>query len=101
MVPEALPVVLGAKVAVNVVVWPTASVKGSDTPLMAKPVPLTVAWETVTLAVPEFVKVTVGELLVVPTVTLPKVRLAGEADSVPTDATAVPKADAGHDLDQT
>ena len=41
--PVMLPVVVGAKVALIVMLWPAASVNGRDSPLMLKPVPVTVA----------------------------------------------------------
>jgi len=57
--PEALPVTVGAKVAVKLVLWPAVRVRGSERPLMLNPVPVTVACETVTLPVPLLVRVTV------------------------------------------
>ena len=57
--PEALPGVVGAKVAVKLVVWPAVRVRGSESPLMLKPAPATVACEMVTLPVPVFASVTV------------------------------------------
>ena len=76
--PVRLPVVVGAKATLTVVVWPAARVRGSESPLRVNPVPVKLACDTVTLAVPELVKVTVWELLL-PTVTFPKLRLAGLA----------------------
>ena len=58
MLPLALPVVVGAKVALKVVVWPAVRVRGRVRPLMLKPVPVTAACDTVTLPVPVFVRVT-------------------------------------------
>jgi hypothetical protein len=78
MVPLTLPVVVGAKIALKVTLWPEVSVRGSERALIPKPTPLTVACETVTLPVPESVRVTVRELLL-PTVTLPKLRVEGLA----------------------
>ncbi len=46
---------------------------------MLKPLPVTAAWETVMLAVPELVSVTVW-LLLLPTFTSPKLRLVGLAE---------------------
>ncbi len=57
--PEALPATAGAKVAAKLVLWPAARVRGSESPLMLNPVPVTVACETVTLPVPVLVSVTV------------------------------------------
>ena len=56
--PEALPVTVGAKVAVKLVLWPAVRVRGSESPLMLNPEPVTVACETVTLPVPLLVRVT-------------------------------------------
>ncbi len=80
MLPLALPVTVGAKVAAKLVLWPAVSVRGSESPLMLNPLPVTVACETVTLPVPLLVRVTVP-LLLLPTVTFPKLRLAGVAPS--------------------
>jgi hypothetical protein len=57
MLPEALPVVVGAKVAVSVKLLPGDRVNGSDAPATLKPVPVAVAWEIVTELPPEFVTV--------------------------------------------
>ncbi len=57
MLPEALPLTVGVKVAVKVVLWPAVRVSGSEGPLMLNPAPVTVAWETVTLPVPVLVRV--------------------------------------------
>ena len=57
--PEALPATVGAKVTVKLVVWPAVRVRGSESPLMLKPAPVTVACETVTVPVPLLVRVTV------------------------------------------
>ncbi len=78
--PEVLPVMVGAKVAVKLVLWPEVSVRGSESPLMLNPLPVTVACETVTLPVPLLVRVTVPLLLLL-TVTFPKLRLSGVAPS--------------------
>jgi len=59
MLPEALPVEVGAKVAVKVLVWPAVNVTGGVSPEMLNPVPDTVASEIVTLADPPFVSVKV------------------------------------------
>ncbi len=56
--PEALPTTVGVKVALKVVLWPAVSVRGSESPLMVNPDPVTVACETVTLPVPVLVRVT-------------------------------------------
>ena len=57
MLPEALPVVGGAKAAVSVRLLPGDRVNGSDAPATLKPVPVAVAWEIVTELLPEFVTV--------------------------------------------
>ena len=41
--PDAFPAAVGAKLAVNVKLFPGGRVKGSDAPVTAKPVPLAVA----------------------------------------------------------
>ena len=56
---------------------------------MLKPVPLTLACEIVTLALPLLVSVIVCELFV-PTTTLPKATLLGLAPNVEVVATPVP-----------
>lgn len=54
---EALPAVVGAKLAVRVKLLPGDRVNGRDAPATLKPVPLIVAWEIVTALVPELVTV--------------------------------------------
>jgi hypothetical protein len=80
--PVALPATVGAKVTVNVALWPAATVRGRESPIMLgpgvgeggclcgserppvlKPVPVTVSPETTTLALPVLVRVTVWVLL--------------------------------------
>jgi hypothetical protein len=80
MLPESLPEPVGANFAVTVVDWPAVNVIGVVIPEMLKPVPDTLTCDTVTLAVPLFFSVMVCELLL-PTLTLPKFSLAGEAPS--------------------
>jgi hypothetical protein len=53
--PEAFPVAVGANPAANVRVFPGDRVNGSDAPPMLKPAPMVVAWEIVTVTLPEFV----------------------------------------------
>ena len=79
--PVTVPVVVGAKATLTVVVWPAARVRGSESPLRVNPVPVKLACETVTLAVPVLDRVTVWGLLVLPTVTFPKLKLDGLAAS--------------------
>jgi len=80
ILPLALPVVAGVNVTLKVAFCPTVKVSGSDGPLMLNPVPDTVAREIVVLDVPLPVSVTVWVLLL-PTVTLPKVTLEGATPS--------------------
>lgn len=87
--PEALPAVVGANCAVNVAPWPAEITSGVVSPMMLKPVPVVVAPETVTLAFPELLRVTVC-LPVFPTVTAPKTALAGEAVKVELCVTPLP-----------
>jgi hypothetical protein len=82
MLPDALPELLGANLAVNDAFCPAAIVSGVVTPETLKPVPETFTADTVTLPVPPFVRVIVCELLP-PTFTLPKLSLAGEAVKLP------------------
>lgn len=89
MFPEALPVVAGANCAVNVAPWPAEITSGVVRPMMLKPVPVVVAPETVTLAFPELLSVTVC-LPVLPTVTAPKTALAGVALKVELCVTPLP-----------
>jgi hypothetical protein len=70
ILPESDPADVGAKVAVNEALLPALMFIGIVAPLMLNPVPEAIAWVTVRVALPEFVKVTVwGALL--PTATLP------------------------------
>ncbi len=91
MPPLAAPDAEGANLALNGVLCPAFSVTGVDRPLMLKPDPEALAAEIVTLAVPEFVKVTVAEP-VLPARTPPKLSDEGELPSpgaapVPSSAT--------------
>ena len=83
MLPLAAPTVVGANFAVNVLVCPGVSVRGTVMPLMEKPVPLALAELMVTFAVPGLLSVTVWVALL-PTFTLPKLTVEGEADSCAT-----------------
>jgi hypothetical protein len=75
-VPVTLPAALGLKAALNVALLPAAMVSGTVRPVMLKPLPDTVAWEIVTLALPALDNLMVCELLV-PVTTLPKLALDG------------------------
>lgn len=80
--PVALPGVVGANFAVTEVFSPALIVIGTVNPLMLKPAPDAFAAEIVTLAVPVFVKVT-GTDPLLPSIRLPKLMLAGLAESAP------------------
>jgi hypothetical protein len=81
MLPVALPAVVGANFAVNDVLCPAFSVDGVR-PVMLNPVPDALPCEIATLAVPEFVRVTLTDPLA-PTSMLPKLMLAGFAARFP------------------
>ena len=76
MLPVTLPADCGSNCALNVMLCPGGSVTGTESPPMVKPAPETWACEIVRLALPEFVKRMVCEL-VVPSDTLPKLTLLG------------------------
>jgi hypothetical protein len=75
-VPVTLPAAPGVKATLNVALLPAAMVSGTVMPVGLKPLPDTVAWEMVTLAVPALDNLMVCELLV-PVTTLPKLALVG------------------------
>ena len=76
--PAALPIVLGAKVTLNVALLWAGRVSGSERPLMLKPPPVTVAREIVMFTVLRKVTLCVVAL---PTVAFPKFMLVGLADN--------------------
>jgi hypothetical protein len=80
--PLTLPAEAGENFAVNDVLCPAPSVRGVLTPLTLKPLPEAVTCDTVRLAVPEFVRVTVWDPLL-PTFTEPKFTVEGLAPSWP------------------
>lgn len=82
MLPVAAPVVVGAKLALKLVLWPAFSVKGKLRPVMLKPVPVAVAAVMVMLVPPELVSVS-ESVCVLFNCTLPKLRLDGFAVSAP------------------
>ena len=82
MLPLALPATVGANLAVKDVFWPALTVTGTVRPVMLKPAPEALAAEIVTLADPEFVKVT-GTDPLLPTSRLPKLMLDGFAERAP------------------
>lgn len=75
--PDTLPAAFGANVAVNVALWPGASVVPPAIPLKAIPAPLTASLEIVTLEFPALVTVNVFAVDA-PTATLPNATLPGE-----------------------
>ena len=74
--PVVLPVTVGANCTFRLLDCPAESVSGKVCPVVVKLAPLTGAWETVKLLVPELLKVTVC-VLAVPTSTSPKATLLG------------------------
>ena len=57
MAPLALPFACGANMTPQLTLCPAARVRGRVRPLSLKPVPVTVAWETLRLLPPELVRV--------------------------------------------
>ena len=88
--PEALPDTVGANFAVKDLVPPAATVAGTVSPVMLKPVPDALAAETVTLVVPLFVSV-IDCVLLLPTPTLPNAKLPGFATRAVFAATPLPE----------
>jgi len=80
--PVALPADSGVNVALKVAVCPAVNVTGVVIPLRLSPVPVIPTWEIVTLELPVLVIVPERDCLL-PTVTLPKVRLVGFEVSAP------------------
>jgi len=78
--PLAPPAEVGVYFTVKDVWCPAAIVTGADNPLIENPLPDGVAWEIVTLPLPEFVKV-MDWLPLLPTLTDPKLTDAGLAPS--------------------
>ena len=76
MLPVAEPAPAGANVALKLVLCPPAKVSGNERPLVLKPVPVTASPETVTLALPVSVRITVCDPLL-PVKTVPKLMLVG------------------------
>jgi len=81
----AVPLACGLKVTVNEALWPAAMVEGKERPLRANSEVLVVAEETVTLE-PVALSVAV-KLLLWPTTTLPKSKIAGLTPNWPAPAT--------------
>ncbi len=80
--PLGLPAACGAKTTLKDLLAPAARVNGTVTPLTLKPVPVTATAETLTVEPPELVIVS-DSVGVVPTVTVPKLRLVVPAVSEP------------------
>src|SRR2546428_7245113 len=80
--PVTLPEAAGAKVAPKLAVCPEVTTSPAGMPLAVKPAPAMMTLEMLILALPEFVKVTPKTLLL-PTLTLPKLRVDGLAVSGP------------------
>jgi hypothetical protein len=76
MLPVTLPAIVGANVTLNPVFCPAARVWGRGRSLILKPVPVTVALERVTVAVPVFFRIT-GIVLLPPRMMFPKLVLVG------------------------
>lgn len=82
--PFEVPEAEGANCTLKLALWPTARVAGAVMPVSVYPAPLMLAREILTLALPVFV--TIPEMVwVLPTVTLPKLRLARLDARVPTE----------------
>ena len=90
-VPLAAPALVGAKLVLKVMLWFGATATGNVNPLIEKPVPLIVACEMLTVEPPVLVRVS-DLLLLVPTWTLPKLKLEALGVRVP-PATPSPASD--------
>jgi hypothetical protein len=87
--PVTLPPLVGANTTVIWALWLGARVCGTVNGPMLNPTPKTPTWESVTLLLPLLVKVMICELLL-PTNTLPKLKLVGLAVNWNVAATPVP-----------
>ena len=87
--PLSVPPATGAKPTLKVALCPAAKVIGVVRPLAVKPLPATASCETVTLELPVLVRATVL-LLLLPTLTFPKLTLVGLAPSCTLTAAPVP-----------
>ena len=81
-VPLAAPAAVGVKMALKVVDWPALRVIGKVGPVKLNPLPDAAALETVTVWPPLLVTAT-ETVLLLPTVTLPKLALLGFAVKEP------------------
>src|SRR2546425_826408 len=79
MLPDTLPVAVGANCTLKLLDCPAARVSGKVSPLMLKPAPVKLACAMVKLALPELVKVRFCTPLL-PTSTLPKLTLGGATE---------------------
>jgi len=89
MLPLALPVDVGANVAVKDALWPALMLVGIGNPLMLNPVPLALAAEIVRVALPVLFRVMVWGALAF-TATFPKLTLPGVMESCGCVAVPVP-----------
>lgn len=89
MLPDTVPVLIGANCAVKFALAPAAIVCPAATPLALNPAPAAVMLLTVTVVLPEFVSV-MPCVLLLPTTTLLKLKLPGLAPRVLPAATALP-----------
>jgi len=87
--PDTVPVAVGEKLTLKLWLCPTLIVIGNVSPLKANPAPVSVSAVTVTLP-PVALSVPDCSGLVVPTVTLEKVKLPGEIESTGTVAKFTP-----------
>jgi hypothetical protein len=87
--PLMAPAVVGANCTVTVIDWFGVSVSPADTPVVLNAAPVTVTFEMVTLAFPLLVSATLSELLL-PSFTLPKLRLVVLKPSTLVEAMPVP-----------
>jgi hypothetical protein len=77
MVPLAEPAAVGANETLKVALWPAVKVTGAVIPVRLNPAPLVIAtWEMVKLAPPVFVTVS-DRVCLLPTCTVPKLKLVG------------------------
>lgn len=86
--PETLPVSDGAKPTLKLTLWPEGMVTGNVTPLRRKPAPLNVS-EVIVTAPLLALKLPACSALVVPRLTVPKVKLDGVIESCPVAAVIV------------
>jgi hypothetical protein len=88
-VPLSAPDALGVKTTLKVALAPAAIVSGTVTPVVLKPVPEAVIFDTLTVELPVLASVTACVLLL-PTLMFPKLRLVALGESCNAAATPVP-----------